>query len=69
MKIWGSRVYVTYPPEQRSKSLLALRGWIGYLVGCENDSVYLVWDPKKKTVKRIDQLRVDEGEGLDDHHD
>jgi len=61
-------VYVTYPPELRRKSLLLPRGWTGYFVGHKSESVYLVWDPEKSTVKRVDQATVTVGSGMDDPH-
>lgn len=65
-QLWGSRVYVTFPPESRLKSLLQPRGWIGYFVGHDSESVYLIYNPDTKKVKRVDQARVEQGQGLDD---
>ncbi|TKA44489.1 hypothetical protein B0A54_05234 [Friedmanniomyces endolithicus] len=41
---------------------------MGYFVGHESESVYLVWHPEKNTVKRVDQARVISGHGLTDPH-
>ena len=68
-RIFGSRVYVTYPPEHRRKSLLQARGWIGYFVGFETEAVLRVWHPDKKRVVRITAPRVDDGQGQTDDHD
>jgi hypothetical protein len=68
-RIFGSRVYVTYPPEHRRKSLLQPRGWIGYFVGFETEAVLRVWHPDKKRVVRITAPRVDDGQGQTDDHD
>ena len=38
---------------------------MGYLVGCESESIYRIWDPDKKKVIRLSAARIDEGEGLD----
>jgi hypothetical protein len=68
-RIFGSRVYVTYPPEHRQKTLLQPRGWIGYFVGFETEAVLRVWHPDKKRVVRITAPRVDDGQGQADDHD
>jgi hypothetical protein len=68
-RIFGSRVYVTYPPEHRQKTLLQPRGWIGYFVGFETEAVLRVWHPDKKRVVRITAPRVDDGQGQTDDHD
>lgn len=70
-RIWGSRAYVTSPPEKRigEPKLHTPRGWLGYFVGCESESVYRIWHPEEKKVYRISVARIDDGQGLDDHHD
>lgn len=68
-RIFGSRVYVTYPPEHRLKTLLQPRGWIGYFVGFETEAVLRVWHPDKKRVVRVTAPRVDDGQGQTDDHD
>jgi len=68
-RIFGSRVYVTFPPEHRRKSLLQSRGWIGYFVGFETEAVMRVWAPEKNRVVRVTAPRVDDGQGQDDIHD
>ena len=68
-RIFGSRVYVTNPPEHRRKTLLQPRGWIGYFVGFETEAVLRVWHPDKKRVVRVTAPRVDDGQGQTDEHD
>jgi hypothetical protein len=72
-RIWGSRAYVTYPPEFRLRAemtkLHSPRGWLGYFVGCESEAMYHIYSPEKHKVYRIGSARVEDGEGLDDHHD
>ncbi|KAL8866017.1 MAG: hypothetical protein Q9174_006550, partial [Haloplaca sp. 1 TL-2023] len=50
-RVWGSRAYVTIPLEVRSayhdNKLYSLRGWLGYFVGSESESVYRIWDPER----------------------
>ncbi|SMY19984.1 unnamed protein product [Zymoseptoria tritici ST99CH_1A5] len=70
-RIWGSRVYVTWTPEERlsrgiNRKLHDNRGWLGYFVGYENESSYRVWSPDRATVVRVVYARVDDGVGLDD---
>lgn len=76
-KIWGSRAYVTIHPEARQRpaservlggKLSEPRGWLGYFVGCESESIYRIWDPEKKKIARISTPRIDDGEGLNDAH-
>jgi hypothetical protein len=64
--IWGARVYVTYAPEIRGAKLHGPRGWIGYYLCAESESIYKVWDPEKKQVKRIQSSRVDDTTGMND---
>lgn len=72
-RIWGSRAYVTYPPEFRTSAdmtkLHSPRGWLGYFVGCESEAMYYIYSPEKHKVYRIGVARVEDGEGLDDPHD
>ena len=72
-RIWGSRAYVTYPPEFRASAemtkLHSPRGWLGYFVGCESEAMYHIYSPEKHKVYRIGIARVEDGEGLDDPHD
>nr|ANM86644.1 putative integrase [Cladonia uncialis subsp. uncialis]AUW30834.1 putative integrase - catalytic core [Cladonia uncialis subsp. uncialis] len=69
-RVWGSRTYVTVPLEVRQQDakqkLHSPRGWMGYFVGCESESIYRVWNPDKNKVVRISNVRIDDGEGLDD---
>ncbi len=71
-RIWGSRAYVTYPPEFRATAemtkLHSPRGWLGYFVGCESEAIYLIYSPEKHRVYRIGVARVEDGEGLNDPH-
>lgn len=68
-RTFASRVYVTYPPEPRQKTLLQPRGWVGYFFGFETEAVLRVWHPDKKRVVRITAPRVDDGQGQTDDHD
>lgn len=45
------------------------RGWLGYFVGCESESVYRIYDPERHTVRRIGASEIDDGQGLDDPQD
>lgn len=70
--IWGSRAYVTIPmddPHRAGPKLHTPRGWLGYAVGCEGESIYRIWRPEEHTVYRISMARVEQGEGLDDPQD
>ena len=71
-RIWGSRAYVTYPPEFRLSAemtkLDSPRGWLGYFVGCESEAMYHIYSPEKHKVYRIGAPRIEDGEGLDDSH-
>jgi hypothetical protein len=67
-RTWGSRVYVSYSEEERGRKLHDPRGWLGYFVGCENESTYRVWNPHKKIVQRVAYTTVDDGVGLNDNH-
>ena len=65
--IWGSRAYVPIPSELRQgPKLHEARGWIGYFIGSESESIYRIWDPQAKKIKRVAIARVDDGEGIDD---
>lgn len=72
-RIWGSRAYVTYPAEFRSRAgmtkLHSPRGWVGYFVGCESEALYRIYSPEHHKVYRIGSSRVEDGEGLHDVHD
>lgn len=72
-RIWGSRTYVTYPPEFRDRADMTKlhnpRGWLGYFVGCESEAIYKVYSPDKHRVYRIGVARIEDGEGLEDLHD
>lgn len=68
-RVWGSRAYVTTPPEQRGTKLHEPRGWLGYFMGCESESVYRIWHPERNKVMRISMARVEDGEGMDDEQD
>jgi len=67
-KIWGSRVYVTFSPENLigSPKLHVPRGWFGYWVGRWSESVDKVYSLEKHKVYKIGVARVDDGQGLDD---
>ena len=71
--IWGSRVYASFPPEQRQvqaatkhTKLHNNRGWLGYFVGPENEATLRVYDPDTHTVKRVAYATVDMDTGPDD---
>ena len=70
-RIWGSRTYITRPHETRARDykLNTPRGWLGYFVGCESESIYRIWDPAKSKVVRISSARIEDGEGHDDEHE
>ncbi|KAJ4865180.1 gag-polypeptide of LTR copia-type domain-containing protein [Trichoderma breve] len=56
--IFGSRMFVTLPPEKGRDALPKL-----------HESVYKVYSEEKHRVFRVSMARVDEGVGLDDEHD
>ncbi|KFY80857.1 hypothetical protein V499_00312 [Pseudogymnoascus sp. VKM F-103] len=70
--IWASRVYVTIetsdPKRVAQPKLHTPRGWMGYFVGCDSESVYLIYSPDKDRVFRVGIARVEEGVGIDDPH-
>jgi len=69
--IFGSRVYVTLPPETGRNQLSKVqgqRGWLGYYVGCESESVYRIYSDEKHRVFRVSTGRVEDGEGTQDPH-
>ena len=71
-RIWGSRAFVTFPPETHrhgKPKLHTPRGWIGYFVGCESESIYHIYSEEKKKVFRVGAARIQDGVGLDDPHD
>lgn len=70
--IWGSRMYVTFPPETHrmgKPKLHAPRGWLGYFVGCDAESIYRIYNPDHHRVFRIGMARIQQGVGTDDPHD
>ncbi|KAF4990463.1 hypothetical protein FGRMN_8456 [Fusarium graminum] len=70
--IWGSRMYITLPPEtgrQGKAKLHSPRGWIGYFVGCEAESIFRVFSDQHYRVFRVGVARVQQGEGIEDDHD
>lgn len=70
--IWGSRVFVTLPPEQgrdRAPKIHGTRGWVGSFVGCFSESIYQIWNEDKHRVFHIGVARVQQGVGLDDPRD
>jgi hypothetical protein len=67
-RIWGSRTYVAVPPELRGPKIHAQRGWVGYWVGCESESISKVFSPDDHRVFNIGNARVHDGVGLEDPH-
>jgi len=67
-RIWGSRYYVTYPPELRNAGykLHEPRGWLGYWVGRFSESVDRIFSPEKHKVFKIGVARIEDGQGLRD---
>lgn len=65
-KVWGSRAWVTLPPENRGAKLHAPRGWMGYWVGRHSESVDKIFSPEKVKVYKIGVARVEDGKGLQD---
>lgn len=49
-RIWGSRAYSAFPTEKRMPASMTKlhhpRGWLGYFVGCESESVYRIYEPE-----------------------
>ncbi|CZS92388.1 uncharacterized protein RAG0_02815 [Rhynchosporium agropyri] len=74
-RIWDSRAYVTLPPAKgrvgrdRALKIHEPRGWLGYFVGCEAESICLVYSEEKHRIFRLGVARVEDGEGLMDNHD
>lgn len=70
-KIWGSRAYVSVPPEKRARDrkLHDQRGWLGYWVGCESESISKIYGPDEYRVFNVGNARVPDGVGLDDPQD
>ena len=72
-RIWGSRAYSAFPREKRMEGTFTKlhdpRGWIGYFVGCESESVYYIFNPEKHRVQRKGVSDIEDGEGLDDPQD
>lgn len=70
--IWGSRMYITLPLETDrigKPKLHYRRGWVGYFVGCEAESIYCVFSDEHYLVFPVGAARVQQGEGTDDHHE
>ncbi|KAG9759970.1 hypothetical protein KCU73_g3120, partial [Aureobasidium melanogenum] len=67
-RIFGSRLYLTIPPEHRRKTLLMPRGRLLYFVGYESEAVMLAYDSDKHKVERVTTSRVDDGIGTLDTH-
>jgi hypothetical protein len=71
-RVWGSRAYVTLPPEigrDHARKLHDPRGWMGYWVRNEVELICRVFSEDKKKVFRVSVTRVEDGEGLDDPYD
>jgi hypothetical protein len=72
-RIWGSRAYTAFPTEKRRPANVTKlhhpRGWLGYFVGCESESIYRIYDPENHAVRRIGASEIDDGQGLDDSQD
>jgi hypothetical protein len=62
-RAWGTRVYVTIPPEKRlAQSFTKLhtpRAYLAYFVSTESESILRVWDPERQKVARVTATRVD----------
>lgn len=71
-KIWGSRAYITVPPETRTGNIApklhAPQAWLGYFVGNESESIMHIWHPDKSRVMRVNTARVEDGVGVNDEH-
>lgn len=67
---WGTRVYVTIPPEKRAaknfSKLHSPRAYPAYYVSTESEQIIRVWDPELQKVSRITAPRIDDGAGMDD---
>jgi len=64
---WGSRVYVTIPPEQRAgPKLHTPRGYVAYFVASESEQIYRIWNPELEKVVRMQSARVDDTAGTED---
>lgn len=72
-RVWGSRAYVSYPREFRTRAsmtkLHSARGRLGYFVGCESEAMQRIYFPDTHTVERIGVARIKDDEGMDDPHD
>lgn len=68
-KIFGSRLYLTSPPELRQKTLLLPRGRLLYFVGYESEAVVVAYNSDAKKIERVSSVRVDDGVGTHDVHD
>ncbi|SCN96432.1 uncharacterized protein FFFS_02244 [Fusarium fujikuroi] len=70
--IWGSRIYVTLPPETDrvgKPKLHHARGWVGYFVGCDSESIYRIYSDEHHRVFRVGVGRIQQGQGVEDEHD
>lgn len=70
--IWGSRMYITLPPETHRMGKPKLhqpRGWVGYFVGCQAESIYRVFSDEHHRVFPVGAARVQQGEGVEDNHE
>lgn len=69
-RIWGSRSWVKIPPDSHKARLNTKlhgdRGWVGYFMGCEGESIKRIYSPDESKVLRISVARIEDGEGLDD---
>lgn len=52
----------------KRKKLYGSRGWFGCFVALKSEAMCLIWDPQKKTFKRVGVAMVEDGTGLDDKH-
>lgn len=69
-QVWGTRVWVTIPPEVRDmRKLHAPRAWLGQFVGLDSEAVYRIWNEEKHEVFRVGEARVQRGHGEEDSHD
>jgi hypothetical protein len=66
-RAWGSRVYVTIPPEKRTNKhftkLHTPRAYPAYFVATETEAIIRIWNPERQLVTAT---RVDNTTGMDD---
>lgn len=71
-RIWGSWTYVTLSYKVRLKhnnnKLTSPRGWLGYFMGFNAESLARVWSNVEKKVFTVSEPNVNNREGLDDPH-